>query len=228
MGREFGCRTLAVFKGAGFGPTCAIRYDDTTELVIFTSLPSVAIAGGPFLGTRQARDTFVRILDEVRRRHEFLLIGFVIMPEHVHLLMSEPRHGDPSKSLQVLKQRVSRALRKRRRPAAAGQLSLGFYRDDGAAKAFWQRRFYDFNVWSAKKLREKLEYMHANPVRRKLVAHPKDWPWSSWAHYVKGEAGAIRTDTLCGLEEGVGADGGKSQKPHPCKTRKDAAPKFNF
>src|SRR5271163_1260903 len=182
----------------------------------------------PLLGTRQARDTFVRILDEVRQRHEFLLVGFVIRPEHVHLLMSEPRRGDPSKSLQVLKQRVSRALRKRKRRPAAGQLSLGFYRDDGAAKAFWQRRFYDFNVWSAKKLREKLEYMHANPVRRKLVLHPKDWPWSSWPHYAAGEAGAIRTDTLCGLEEGVGADGGKSQKPHPCKTRKDAAPKFNF
>jgi hypothetical protein len=39
-----------------------------------------------------------------------------------------------------------------------------------------QRRFYDFNVWSAKKVREKLEYMHRNPVKRKLVSHPKDCP----------------------------------------------------
>jgi putative transposase len=45
----------------------------------------------PFLGTRRARDRFVRILDEVRSRHGFRLIGYVVMPEHVHLLVSEPR-----------------------------------------------------------------------------------------------------------------------------------------
>ena len=59
---------------------------------------------------------------------------------------------------------------------------------------FWQRRFYDFNVWSAKKIREKLEYMHANPVVRKLVLHPEDWPWSSFCFYAKGETGLIRID----------------------------------
>ena len=42
------------------------------------------------------------------------------------------------------------------------------------APALWQRRFYDFNVWSEKKLREKLDYMHRNPVERKLGKHPKD------------------------------------------------------
>ena len=44
-----------------------------------------------------------------------------------------------------------------------------FADDEAAAAGFWQRRFYDFNVWSAKKVREKLEYMHANPVKRGLV-----------------------------------------------------------
>jgi putative transposase len=60
--------------------------------------------------------------------------------------------------------------------------------------AFWQRRFYDFNVWSSKKLKEKLDYMHRNPVQRGLVLHPKDWPWSSWSHYEKGEMGLIRIE----------------------------------
>jgi REP element-mobilizing transposase RayT len=101
------------------------------------------------------------------------------MPEHVHLLLSEPAKSNPSKVLQVLKQKVSRALGRRPRRRPPGQLSLGFPDDDVVAAAFWQRRFYDFNVWSAKKVREKLEYMHANPVKRKLVMHPKDWPWSS-------------------------------------------------
>ena len=52
-------------------------------------------------------------------------------------------------------------------------------------QAFWHGRFYDFNVWSSKKRIEKLEYMHRNPVTRKLVEHPKDWPWSSYAAYAE-------------------------------------------
>jgi putative transposase len=148
----------------------------------------------PYLGTVRARNRFVRILDEVRRRHAFALIGYVVMPEHVHLLIGEPLRGNPSKVLQVLKQKVSRSQRGKRIPA--GQLRLSFVVAASESRVFWQRRFYDFNVWSAKKLREKLVYIHANPVRRKLVAHPKDWPWSSWSHYAKGERGLIAMDPM--------------------------------
>src|SRR5882762_3429032 len=150
----------------------------------------------PFLGTPRARHRFVQILDQVRRRHRFLLIGYVVMPEHIHLLLSEPKQGNPSKVLQVLKQKVSRALRKRPKKSPAAQLQLPFARWKPGVPAFWQRRFYDFNVWSDKKLREKLDYMHRNPVQRKLVVHPKDWPWSSWSHYVKMGEGLIRIDAM--------------------------------
>jgi putative transposase len=47
----------------------------------------------------------------------------------------------------------------------------------------WNRRGYDMNVWSEKKIREKLDYMHNKPVVRGLVAQPGDWPWSSWRYY---------------------------------------------
>ena len=149
----------------------------------------------PLLGTRRARDRFVKILDEMRKRHPFRLIGYVVMPEHVHLLIREPLKGNPSKILQVLKQKTSAALRKKRK-SAPGQLELGFSKDAAAEQEhFWQRRFYDFNVYSEKKLREKLDYMHTNPVARKLVAHPRDWPWSSWSFYAKGE-GLICMDAV--------------------------------
>jgi putative transposase len=148
----------------------------------------------PYLGTPRARNRFVKILDQVRSRFTFLLIGYVVMPEHVHLLVSEPKRGNPSRVLQVLKQKVSRSLRKPARKSST-QLSLGFA-DVTDSPAFWQRRFFDFNVWSERKVREKLDYMHRNPVQRKLVTHPKDWPWSSWSHYETGEMGLIRIDTL--------------------------------
>jgi putative transposase len=154
----------------------------------------------PYLGTRRARDQFVKVLDQVRARWKFPLIGYVVMPEHVHLLMGEPLRGDPSKVLQVLKQKVSRVLRASLREAPREQESfpLGSAKIDG--DCFWQRRFYDFNVWSATKLKEKLDYMHFNPVKRKLVLDPKDWPWSSWSFYERGERGLIAID-LAGEDE---------------------------
>jgi REP element-mobilizing transposase RayT len=80
----------------------------------------------PYLGTSRARDQFVKVLEQVRGRWKFPLIGYVVMPEHVHLLMGEPPKGDPSKVLQVLKQKVSRALRATRRKPLRQQMSLTF------------------------------------------------------------------------------------------------------
>jgi len=168
----------------------------------------------PLLRTIRARDRFVKILDEIRRRHEFRLVGYVVMPEHVHLLLGEPAKKDPSKILQVLKQKVARALLKKRRRGTNGQLSLPFESSTREEAHFWQRRFYDFNVWSEKKLKEKLEYMHANPVQRKLVEHARDWPWSSWAHYAgKGES-RIRINSHQ-AEKVEAATSRKRQPPHP-------------
>jgi len=150
----------------------------------------------PFLGTRRARDRFVKILDEVRERCGFRLIGYVVMPEHVHLLLSEPSKGNPSKAVQVLKQKVSASLRQGTRKSSPNQLALRFPETEPKEKHFWQRRFYDFNVWSEKKLHEKLDYMHRNPVDRKLVRHPKDWPWSSFSFYEKRDSGLIRIDAV--------------------------------
>src|SRR5579864_1931171 len=99
------------------------------------------------------------------------------MPNHIHLLIGEPAKGTPSTVMQVLKQRVSRRLRRKpRRRASSHQLELPFRDSHESLPRFWQYRFYDFNVWSQTKFVEKLHYMHMNPVKRKLVPHPKDWP----------------------------------------------------
>ena len=150
----------------------------------------------PLLGSVRARNLFVKTLGEVRAKHEFLLLGYVVMPEHVHLLISEPKQLTPSGVLQILKQRVSRKMRGERRKVSWQQLALRFPEATGDLRRFWQRRFYDFNVYTTPKMREKLDYMHANPVKRRLVKHPKDWPWSSFSFYAGGEMGLISLDTL--------------------------------
>jgi putative transposase len=141
----------------------------------------------PLLGTARARNLFVKELRRVRREYGFLLVGFVVMPNHVHLLASEPKKG---------KQRVSRKMRMKGRGQPKGQLSLRFPKFLTDLPQFWQPRFYDFNVYSHEKKKEKLEYMHANPVVRGLVKHPRDWPWSSFSFYAKEEAGLVEIDVV--------------------------------
>ena len=137
----------------------------------------------PLLDTVPSRNLFVKILGEVRERYSFKLVGYVVMPEHVHMLVSEPSKGTPSTVLQVLKQRVSESTRRDDLP---GQ----------ALPKFWEPRFHDFNVWSQAKIIEKLQYMHLNPMKRGLVSHPKDWVWSSFSFYSNGETESITIDPV--------------------------------
>ena len=97
------------------------------------------------------------------------------MPEHVHLLLSEPPESTPSIVLKVLKQRLARDLRRKKRKACNAQLRLAFMAKDAELPRFWQPRFHDFNVYTNYKLRQKLEYMHENPVKRGLVKNSGEW-----------------------------------------------------
>src|ERR1700689_2301096 len=137
----------------------------------------------PFLGTEPARHLFLKILSEVRARYDFALLGYVVMPEHIHLLISEPNVGNPSTVMQVLKQRVSRTMHRSRRRTRSEQKCLWEEAPVRKYQPFWQRRFYDFNVGSTKKRNEKTNYMNFTPVKRGLVKHPKDWVWSSYGFY---------------------------------------------
>jgi REP-associated tyrosine transposase len=130
----------------------------------------------PLLRSPKCRDIFLQILEQTRGLYQFTILGYVVMPEHFHLLVSEPEKGTLSTVMQVLKQRVSRKIET----------------EDGAP--FWQARFYDFNVWTAKKEREKLKYMHRNPVTRELVSSPEEWKWSSFRFYLHGEPGVVKVN----------------------------------
>ncbi len=149
-----------VCKGAGF-PYAQLF----AALLQSRECPLATFSGyrrRPLLGARQARDSFVRVLDQVRVRFKFRLVGYVVMPERV-----------PHPSFEALRRRPKKQ---------AGQLRLALvdHREDPAH--FLQSWL---QVWSAKRLREQLEYM--NPVKRKLVLYPKEWPWSGWSHYEKQE-----------------------------------------
>ncbi|MGC1930661.1 MAG: transposase [Candidatus Nitrosopolaris sp.] len=137
----------------------------------------------PWLNTAQRRDLFLKCLEEVRQQHRFVVLGYVVMPEHFHLLMSEPQLGDPSTAMQSVKQRFAQRVmprRRRRIPTRQPQ-----------PMPVWQPRFYDFNVWTERKRIEKLRYMHRNPVKRGLVTEPEQWLWSSFRYYKYREIGLV-------------------------------------
>jgi putative transposase len=147
----------------------------------------------PLLARPQNRDLLLGVLERVRRRYRFVVVGYVIMPEHLHLLLSEPERGNPSKVMQAIKQGFARRLLPRLRAASdARQGNLWETAVDHGH--IWQARFYDFVVLTEKKRVERLRYMHANPVRRGLVLEPQQWNWSSYRYYALAEPGIVLVD----------------------------------
>jgi putative transposase len=142
----------------------------------------------PLLGTAEARRVFEQTLEKVRGWYGWCVVGYVVMPEHVHLLVTEPEGGSLSLALQMLKQNVSGMLQRQNpRPVAKNATRTGH--------PFWEQRYYDFNVWSEHKKIEKLRYIHRNPVERELVNTPEDWSWSSFRHYVSGAEGIVEIES---------------------------------
>jgi REP element-mobilizing transposase RayT len=95
----------------------------------------------PLPGTARARNLFVKELRRVRGEYGILLLGYLVMPNHVHLLVSEPKKRTLSTVLQMLKQRVSRKMRRKERARPKGQLSLRFPRFLEELPQFWQPQF---------------------------------------------------------------------------------------
>jgi len=163
-------------------------------------------------------DLFLKILERVRRRYRLVVLGYVVMPEHVHLLVSEPQRETLSIAVQALKLGLVRSLkcsgggvvagdpRSRKNGETWGTLTCGTLTSGTPThgtpihpQRFWQARFYDFNVWTERKRIEKLNYIHRNPVERGLVASPEQWRWSSFRWYLCGEPGPVQindTDIL--------------------------------
>ena len=148
-----------------------IRYQQTGE---FHFLTFSCYRCQAYLSSVTAMELFEDALERVRRRYLFVVGGYVVMPEHVHLLVNEPKRALLSKVVQALKLSVS--MRSRERP-------------------FWQAHYYDFNVPTHQKFLEKLRYIHRNPVRRGLVANPEDWKWSSFRHYQTGLHGTVEIES---------------------------------
>lgn len=154
--------------------------------------------------SQRFRRHFIQTLAELRNELNFKIIGYVLMPEHFHLLIWPSQVADPSRTVRSLKERTAKfilanlqANRERRWcKKMLKALTLPPTVHLHGPHRVWQRRFYDLNVWSERKLQEKLDYMHANPVMRGLVDSADQWAWSSFRFYFLQDVSVLPMDKL--------------------------------
>ncbi|MFB3815805.1 MAG: transposase [Terriglobales bacterium] len=130
----------------------------------------------PLFDRPARRDIFLASLERVRQAYGMRVYGYVVMPEHIHLLVSEPDRETLATAMQALKVSVVKLV-----------LFEG--------ERFWLKRYYDHNIRSCAKFVEKLRYINRNPVRRGLVERAEDWKWSSFRHYALREVGPVEIES---------------------------------
>jgi putative transposase len=135
----------------------------------------------PKLNSPNACDLFVQCLEDMRCRFTVCIYGYVVMPEHVHLLVNEPEEATLADAIHFLKLSFSKRQRSQKRATES--------------RSFWQKRYYDRNVKDAEEFTVKLRYLHRNPLERGLVEEPGEWKWSSFRHYAPQEIWIVEIES---------------------------------
>ena len=102
-------------------------------------------------------------LFDYRQRGAYHLHEFVLMPDHLHLLLTPGATASLEKAIQLIK----------------GGSSHRIHKERNQRMEIWQQGFYDWTIRDADDWQSKAEYIRMNPVRAKLVQAPEVWPYSS-------------------------------------------------
>jgi putative transposase len=148
-------------------------------------------------GMAPAPQWFLECVDLARREAAFHLWAFVIMPEHVHLVIAPGESYDIGNILRRIKRTLTYRIVEHVKTVQPAFLERMAHRQGGGkvTHRFWQRGGgYDRNLWSPAHIHKMIRYVHENPVRRGLVERPEDWPWTSYRTWMGGEPEPIRLD----------------------------------
>jgi len=153
--------------------------------------------GFPFLQAERTCQWLADAIDAARREHDFAVWAYVFMPEHVHILLWPRRpEYDIAAILKAIKQPVGACAVKHLRQHAPEWLArITVKKGKKVERRFWQAGGgFDRNVTDPRLILLMIEYIHNNPVRRKLVEKPEEWKWSS-AGWVEGK-NSLRPDPI--------------------------------
>ena len=138
------------------------RYFVDQEQILFLTL--VTAGRRPWLSIQGAREQLRDALRATQAKHPFRHYGYVLLNDHLHLLISAQQGTQIPRIVGSFKQAVLARL-KRLPQNIAGRA--------------WQRRYYDHIIRDESDFARHLDYLHYNPVKHGLVEHAKDWEWSS-------------------------------------------------
>jgi REP element-mobilizing transposase RayT len=171
----------------------------------------------PLFNDIKCCEIVLKDIEFYRQKMEFSVLGYCLMPNHLHIILwwDVEKHGKltVSKIIQAIKghsaKEITYYLKTGRRkpslsPYSAASEGSRLPRDykwvnhgqvhTPVNDKIWQPSFYDFNIYSEYKLRQKLDHVHWNPVHAGLCKNPEDWPWSSYNDYVHHQSGLIKTE----------------------------------
>jgi REP element-mobilizing transposase RayT len=137
-------------------------------------------------------------LNFYRYKQEFKLLGFVIMPDHIHLLIWPFGRATAAEIMRDYKEFTSKRIVRQAEVEGIVEWIAAFQqagRETGrAASKVWQDSYWDVNVFTERFVHTKLNYIHRNPLRAGLVDDPAAYPYSSYRNYVTGDQSLIEID----------------------------------
>jgi putative transposase len=140
----------------------------------------------PIFTQEECCKSFIDILSDLLAEWPCKLIAYVLMPDHLHLIVN-PEDGRIIEFTGKLKSLAARAITK----TATG---IQFKQDSEGSLCVWQESFKAIPLWSSWMIWQKINYIHANPVKAKLVSSAKDYRWSSFKAFYSGDEAPLRVD----------------------------------
>jgi putative transposase len=130
------------------------------------------------LGLEKHRDLLCQLLEQLRVKYRFNIVGYVVMPSNFHILLSEPEMETAEEVIMTLRQRFQR------------RYNTSVRLDESA----WEKKIADKHVVGADQIVGTLSFMHEAPVKAGLAIHPSDWEWSSARRYAGLPEGVVTVE----------------------------------
>jgi len=146
----------------------------------------------PVLGDQQSMKIVSESLNFVSAKYKADILGYVLMPNHIHLLLFLGKPDTLSSFMRDFKKFTSTMLYRQLKGSGSELLSELDFRKDGQKIKIWKDRFDDFTITQPDTLKTKLNYIHQNPVRKELSETPEAYPYSSARFYNEEEPGMIK------------------------------------
>ena len=141
----------------------------------------------PIFEQAQCRDIIIDNLGFYQERGDFTIIAYVVMPNHIHIVVNVKKNLSVSLCIgnfkRITSRQISKHLHDTGNHALIKRLLIAAEQEPAKDTKIWKPRFDSFVLNNIDTLNQKIQYIHNNPVKAGLVENPNDWPYSSASSY---------------------------------------------